>query len=100
MRQPPRSAEAESGLIGSVLIDDEAMGYAIGVNPDDFSTAQHRAVWTAIVEVYKRGDPLDIVSVGDELARRNAIDEAGGYASLSDFLSRTPTSANAKSYAD
>ena len=33
MRQPPRSAEAESGLIGSVLIDDEAMGYAIGVNP-------------------------------------------------------------------
>ena len=100
MRQPPRSAEAESGLIGSVLIDDEAMGYAIGINPDDFSTAQHRAVWAAIVEVYKRGDPLDIVSVGDELARRNAIDEAGGYASLSDFLSRTPTSANAKSYAD
>ena len=67
MRQPPRSTEAEAGLIGSVLIDDEAMGYALGINPDDFSTTQHRAVWAAITEVYKRGDPLDIVSVGDEL---------------------------------
>jgi replicative DNA helicase len=100
MRQPPRSVEAESGLIGSVLIDDEAMGYALGINPDDFSTAQHRAVWTAITEVYKRGDPLDIVSVGDELARRKLIDEVGGYAVLSDFLVRTPTSANANSYAE
>ena len=100
MRQPPRSVEAESGLIGSVLIDDEAMGYALGINPDDFSTAQHRSVWTAITEVYKRGEPLDIVSVGDELARRKLIDDVGGYAVLSDFLVRTPTSANANSYAD
>lgn len=100
MRQPPRSVEAESGLIGSVLIDDEAMGYGADITADDFSTSQHRAVWRAIKSVYERGDPLDIVSVGDELQRQGNIDEAGGYASLADFLARTPTSANAKSYAE
>ncbi len=100
MRQPPRSLEAESGLIGSVLIDDEAYSYASEIAPDDFSTAQHRAVWRAITEIAQRGDVLDIVSVGDELSRQGLIDEAGGYSSLSGFMASTPTSANAKSYAD
>ncbi len=100
MRNPPRSIEAESGLIGSVLIDDEAMGYATDISPDDFSTGRHSVVWRAIKSVYERGDSIDIVSVGDELNRQGNIEEAGGYAAISDFTYSTPTSVNAKSYAD
>ena len=100
MRNPPRSIEAELGLIGSVLIDDEAMVYATDISPEDFSTNQHSVVWRSIKAVYERGDSIDIVSLSDELNRQGNISEAGGYAAISDFTHNTPTSVNAKSYAD
>lgn len=100
MRQPPRSKEAESGLIGSVLIDDGAMSYASDITPDDFATPSHRTVWKAVLEVASRREALDVVTVSDELERTGQLDAAGGRAGVVDLLHHTPTSANAESYAD
>ena len=100
MRQPPRSLEAEQGLIGSVLIDHTAYDAASDVGADDFSSPVNRAVWRSVVELVRRGDALDIVSLGDELARRGDIEQVGGYSSLSGFVTATPTSANVKQYAE
>lgn len=100
MRQPPRSVEAEIGLIGSCLIDSEAASFAADITPADFSKPSNGQVWKAILALQQRGDVLDIVSVGEELARQGHIEEVGGYAALSDFVAATPTSANAKQYAE
>ena len=100
MRQPPKSREAESGLIGSVLIDEGAISYASDITPEDFATPAHRAVWSAILGVAGRREALDIVTVSDELERTGKLDSAGGRACVVDLVHSTPTSANAESYAD
>lgn len=100
MRQPPRSVEAEVGLIGSCLIDADAASLASDITPSDFSKPSNGYVWKAILALQQRGDVLDVVSVGEELARSGHLDDVGGYACLSDFMAMTPTSANASHYAD
>ena len=100
MRQPPRSIEAEAGLIGSCLIDDGVLTYATDISPDDFSKNSHRLVWKAMLALSSRGDVMDIVSVGEELVRQGTLDDVGGYTALPDLVAATPTSANAQHYAD
>lgn len=100
MRQPPRSIEAEAGLIGSCLIDDGVLTYATDISPDDFSKNSHRLVWKAMLALSSRGDVMDIVSVGEELVRQGTLDDIGGYTALPDLVAATPTSANAQHYAD
>lgn len=100
MRQPPKSREAEAGLIGSVLIDENAITYASDITPDDFATPSHRAVWRAVLGVAARREALDVVTISDELERTGSLDLAGGRVSVVDLVQTTPTSANAESYAE
>ena len=100
MRQPPKSIEAEVGLIGSCLIDGDAASLASDITPADFAKPSNGYVWKAMLSLQQRGDVLDVVSVGEELARQGHLEEVGGYACLSDFVVATPTSANASHYAE
>jgi replicative DNA helicase len=99
MRQPPRSLEAEVGLLGSCLIDSDALSVATDILPRDFSKPTNGVVWKAIKTIADRGDVLDIVSVGEELVRTNELEDIGGYTALHDLVSQTPTSANVSYYA-
>lgn len=100
MRQPPRSLEAEAGLIGSCLIDGAAMPLVSEVKPEDFAKPANSSVWKAMLNLYGRGDVIDIVSVGDELTRMAMLDDIGGYTALHDLMDATPSSANVRQYAD
>ena len=100
MRNPPKSKEAEIGLIGSCLIDEVSINVATDIKSEDFSQPSHRPIWSAIMELSGRGEAVDVLTVSDELKRNGRLEDIGGYAVLTDFSRQTPTSANVEQYAN
>jgi replicative DNA helicase len=96
----PQNLEAESGVLGSLLIDPEAtVQVADFLRPDDFYREAHRAIYEAILDLYEAGQPADLITLTDELARRGKLDEIGGISYVSSLANQVPTSANVEYYA-
>ena len=96
----PQNVEAEAGVLGSLLIDPEAMAQvAEFLNPEDFYRESHRVIYEAAQDLYEGGTPADLITLIDELQRRGKLDEAGGPSYVSSLANQVPTSANVESYA-
>ncbi len=96
----PQNVEAEAGVLGSLLIDPEAMAQiADFLAPDDFYRESHRVIYEAAQDLYEGGTPADLITLIDELQRRGKIEEAGGPSYVSSLANQVPTSANVESYA-
>src|SRR5579871_1830763 len=96
----PQNVEAEAGVLGSLLIDPEAL-VQVGefLRPDDFYRDAHRIIYEAVLDLYEAGDPTDLITLTDELARRGKLDEIGGIGYVSSLANQVPTSANVEYYA-
>ena len=98
-RLPPHSVEAEESVLGSVLIDPEAMhrvnSFLKGAH---FYIVKHQWIWEACVGLLERRDPIDFVTVTKELAARNQLDELGGPAYISHLINVVPTAIHAEGY--
>jgi len=96
---PPNSVDAERSVLGAVLQD---AGVATSVfetlAPDDFYAAEHREIFDAMRALHVSGSPIDVMTVGNELARRGTLDGAGGTAYLLEAYRYVPTTANTRSY--
>ena len=67
---PPNDIEAEQAVIGSMLTDKEAVIAAIEVlKPEDFYREDNKAIYTAIISLYNRSEPIDIITIKDELLK-------------------------------
>ena len=99
-RIPPHSEPAERSVLGSILIDRDCY-YKVSdyVKPQDFYSPAHKEIYTAMFELAKEGQPIDIVTVAERLKSRKALDAAGGRAYLSGLSQEVPTTANAVQYA-
>ncbi|MGH2537816.1 MAG: replicative DNA helicase [Candidatus Promineifilaceae bacterium] len=98
-RLPPNSVEAEEALLGSLLIDPEALfEVATFLKPEALYRAQNRWVYQAILDLSERREPVDLITLSDELRKRGQIDELGGEAFLIGLINLVPTSVNALSY--
>lgn len=85
--------EAERMVLGSVLVENEAMNALAGtINARHFSDARHLALWEAMFALYERSQPIDLVTVKNELA--DAIDRAGGVAYLAGLMDGVPRITN------
>lgn len=97
---PPQSSDAEESILGALLIDGEVMlEIADSLKPADFYKPAHAKVYSAIQRLYEQSQPIDILTVSEELERRGQIEEIGGRAALADLCDRTPTAVHAKQYA-
>lgn len=97
---PPHNIEAEISVLGSLLIDQEAIfKIASFLYPDDFYRENHRLIYAAILRLFERREPADMVTVSDELERHNQLENVGGRAHLASLISRVPTSAHVEHYA-
>jgi replicative DNA helicase len=97
---PPHSIEAEQAVLGAVLLDREAFISASEfINPEDFYKDSHRAVYEAAVELFERGEPVDLVTLSEQLRQKDTLDAIGGMAFLTDLSSSVPTIANVAHYA-
>lgn len=96
----PQNVEAEVGVLGSLLIDPEAVvQVADFLRPEDFYRDAHRAIFQAVLDLYEAGRAADLITLSDELARRGKLDEIGGISYVSSLANQVPTYRNIKQYA-
>lgn len=96
---PPSSIDAERSVIGAVLQDSGAATLAFEtLAPEDFYTAEHREIFSAMQSLHIAGSPIDLMTVGNELTRRGTMDGVGGAAYLLEALRFVPTTANTRTY--
>jgi replicative DNA helicase len=98
-RMPPHSIEAEEAVLGSVLIDPEAI-YRVSsfLKADDFYIVKNQWVWSACLALHERREPIDFVTITRELTARNQLDELGGPAYVSHLINTVPTAIHAEGY--
>ncbi len=96
---PPHDEEAEEAVIGSMLTDKDAVVSAIEVlKSDDFYRNDNKTIFEAIMNVYAKGEPIDIITVKDELTSMEKLDSVGGLEYLASLPDKVPTTANAEKY--
>ena len=88
----PQAVEAEQSVLGSILIDADAI-LRVGdfLKPVDFYRAQHSDIYEAMLALHGQREPIDLVTLGDELRRRDRLDEVGGPAYLTSLMNAVPT---------
>ncbi|MDE3074737.1 MAG: replicative DNA helicase [Chloroflexota bacterium] len=96
---PPSNVDAEQAVIGSLLLDRDAIvKVSEFLRPDDFFRDSHRLIYQAIQDLYEREQPSDIVTVTDELERRNQLAPVGGVAYLHSLATVVPTAIHVEHY--
>ncbi len=100
-RIPPQNIEAEKSVLGSMLVEKEAIGKAIEVlgNEEPFYKEAHKKIYSAIVDLFVRNEPADLVTVTEELSRKGDLEAIGGTAYLTELINSVPTAANVEYYA-
>ncbi len=99
-RVPPNSLRAEESVLGAMLLSREAIAEVVEIlEPEHFYKPAHGHLYEAILSLYSSGEPVDAVTVADELKRAGMLDEVGGPAVLLDFQATTPAISNAHHYA-
>lgn len=98
---PPHNLEAEQSLLGSILIDKEAMlKIADAIEPSDFYKIGHTLIFETMLELYGKGDPIDLLTLSNRLEEKGQLERAGGRAFLASLSNMVPTTAHVKNYAD
>ena len=99
-RLPPQNIEAEQSVLGSLLIDRDAIiRVASFLRPEDFYRETHGQIYAAILSLYERREPADLITLCDELERRGQLENVGGASYLTSLISRVPTAAHVEHYA-
>ncbi len=98
-RLPPHSIEAEEAILGSLLIDPDAIfEVASFLHPEAFYRNKNRRIYEAIISLNENSTPIDLLTLNDELRRREQLEEVGGEGYLITLINAVPTSVNARSY--
>ena len=96
---PPHDIEAEQAVLGSMLTDKDAVISAIEVlKEEDFYRTDNRAIYEAILNLYNRAEPIDIITVKSELESIGKFEQVGGLTYLVSLPDKVPTTANAMKY--
>ncbi len=95
----PHSIDAEEAVLGSILINPDALfDVAAFLEKDDFFILRHGMVWEAIRAVHERGESIDNLTVTEELRLRKQLDQVGGPAFITYLMNNTPTHIHAETY--
>ncbi len=97
---PPQNLEAEQSVLGSLLIDKDAIvKVAESLLSSHFYRDAHAEIYNAVLSLYEKREPSDIVTVTDELKLRGTYEMAGGAGYLTTLVNYVPTSAHIEHYA-
>ena len=101
LRIPPHNIDAEKALIGAILIKPELMhDISVTVYPESFYADKHRQIYKSILEIFTKGDPIDLLSVTTQLKSNNQLDRIGGASYVTMLAETVPAAGNGKYYAD
>jgi replicative DNA helicase len=99
-RLPPQALDAETSVLGAMLMSREAIGEVVElIKTEDFYRESHRKIFNSIVALWQRNEPVDLVTLSDELKKNGDLEAVGGAAYLASILSSVPTAVNVAYYA-
>jgi replicative DNA helicase len=99
-RIPPQNLEAEMSVLGAMLIDRQAIGRVLEIiDGKAFYKEAHGRIFDCIVDLFDRNEPVDILTVTEELRKRGELESVGGPSYLMSLIDSVPTSANVEHYA-
>lgn len=100
-RIPPQNIDAEASLLGSILIDTEALGrVADKIHADDFYDGRHRIIYESMISLYNAHKPIDLLTLSNELEEKKRLRDAGGSSYLTELTNSVPTAAHIEQYAE
>ncbi len=100
LRVPPQNVESEKALLGSICLKPEGMHDIIDIiSPDAFYAEKHRLIYDAMLELFGKGDPIDLLSLSSRLKERSQLEHAGGSSYIADLVNGVPSASNLKHYA-
>ena len=98
-RVPPQNLDAEQGVLGSMLLDRDAIARVVELlRAEDFYRDAHRRIFEAMTDLFERGEPVDLITVTDRLRDKGQLDDVGGAAYVTSLLNSVPTAANVEYY--
>jgi len=99
-RLPPQNLEAETSVLGAVLLENEALNRVLEIlKEDDFYREAHRRIFSAILHLYEHSEPVDLITLSEVLKTRGDLDPVGGVEYLNSLVNGVPTAANISYYA-
>ena len=108
IKTPPHSAEAERGVLGSILLDTETgddsrvldLCQSRGISPESFYVPRHRMLYETLIAMSAAGQPIDAVTLDTSLRAQGRLEAVGGVAAIQELIDATPTSAHAEYWID
>jgi replicative DNA helicase len=98
---PPQNAEAEASLLGAILIDSDAIvKIADSINTEDFYEERHQRIYEAILQLYEKHSPIDVLTLSDQLKGNGFLEMVGGPSYLTELTNFVPTAAHVEQYAE
>lgn len=98
---PPQNLDAEMSMLGAVLIDEDVLANITDkIKTIDFYDKRHESIFAAMIRLYERHQPVDLLTLSDELKRRDELELIGGSAYLTELTNYVPTAAHAEAYAE
>ncbi len=100
IKVPPQNIDAEKSVLGAMLIDEDAIGFAVEIlNEAWFYEHSHRTIFRAITDLYQGRKNVDLITLSDQLKNDGLLEQIGGSTYLSELIDFVPTAANVEHYA-
>ena len=101
LRTPPHNLDAERALIGAIMLKPESMhDVSVAVYPESFYADKHREIFKAMLDIFTKSNPIDLLSVTNKLKEREILDRVGGASYLTELIETVPAAGNASYYAE
>lgn len=98
---PPQNLEAEASLLGSILLDGEAISQVADVvKPSDFYDPNHGQIFTAMLALYEQHKPIDLLTLTNQLKSKKLLDKVGGAGYLTELTNKVPTASHIEHYGE
>lgn len=97
---PPQNMEAEESVLGAIFLENRSINIVHFLDQEDFYREKHRRIFAAMRALSKKNEAIDLVTVAEELKKRDELEACDGETYLMYLVSRTPTWANVEHYAD
>lgn len=98
---PPYNLEAEKAVLGAILIQNEALPKTIEIlQPEDYYRDSHRKIYQVMLRLFEKNEPIDLLTLNEELRKSNELEDVGGAAYLASLAEEAVTAANVIAYAN
>ncbi len=101
IRIPPQNLDSEKAVLGSVMLRPEAVHEILEfVNAASFYAEKHRLIWEAMIELFSKSEPIDMISLSTKLKEKGQLEQIGGASYLAELVNTVPSAANISHYAE